>query len=67
MSDPTYSKSQIESNPTWYLAWTLSEIMNDGAPIGWSKYIWVAECLIKSEAFMRIFTATGQDKANDHP
>ncbi len=46
MSDPTYVKAEIEANAKWHLAWTLSEIQNDGAPIGWSKYIWVAECLL---------------------
>lgn len=49
--DPTYVKEQIEANPVWYLAWTLSEIQNDDAPIGWSKYISTARCLMASEAW----------------
>lgn len=51
MSDPTYIKKEIEENPVWHLAWTLSEIMNENAPLGWSKYISDAECLINSEAW----------------
>jgi hypothetical protein len=51
VSDPTYVKSQIEDNPEWYLAWTLSEIQNDQAPIGWSKYIWIAKCLMASDVW----------------
>ena len=46
MSDPTYDKEQISKNPAWCVAFSLSEIMNDGAPVGWSRYIWVAECLL---------------------
>lgn len=46
MSDPTYVKEEINANPVWKLAFILSEIQNDGAPIGWGKYIWIAQCLI---------------------
>ena len=46
MSDPSYVKTQIESRPDWDLAFVLSEIMNDNAPIGWSKYISTAQCLL---------------------
>ena len=46
MSDPTYVKEEIDANPEWKLAFLLSEIMNDGAPLGWSKYIWIAKCLL---------------------
>ena len=46
MTDPTYVKEEIAHNPAWALAFSLSEIMNDTAPIGWSKYIWIAECLL---------------------
>ena len=45
MKDPTYNREEIDANPTWQLAFTLSEIMNDRAPLGWGKYIVVAECL----------------------
>jgi len=47
MNDPTYVRADIQANPIWNLAWALSEIMNDDAPIGWGKYIFVAECLLK--------------------
>lgn len=46
MKDPTYVREEIESNPVWDLAFVLSEIRNDNAPIGWSKYIMDAECLL---------------------
>jgi hypothetical protein len=46
MPDPTYTKAEIEANPVWRLAWLLSEIDNDRAPLGWSKYIIMAECLM---------------------
>ena len=46
MNDPTYAKAEIESNPEWDVAFVLSEILNDNAPIGWSKYISTAKCLL---------------------
>ncbi len=45
MSDPTYDRDTIKQSPVWELAFVLSEIENDNAPIGWSRYIPVAECL----------------------
>ena len=48
MSDPTYVKAEIDTNPTWRLAWLLSEVDNDNAPIGWFRYIhmaiWLCDC-----------------------
>ena len=46
MSDPTYDRKQIDANPVWQLAFLLSEIQNDNAPLGWGKFIWPAECLL---------------------
>lgn len=46
MADPTYVMEEICTDPVWQLAFSLSEIQNDNAPIGWSKYIYVAECLL---------------------
>jgi hypothetical protein len=46
MTDPTYDKEQIRANPEWDLAFVLSEIQNDNAPIGWSKYISTAKNLL---------------------
>jgi hypothetical protein len=48
MEDPTYNKAVIDANPAWALAFSLSEIENDNAPIGWSKYIFTAECLLSN-------------------
>lgn len=45
MSDPTYDQSKIEANPDWKLAFLLSELDNDFAPIGWSRYIALASAL----------------------
>ena len=53
MSDPTYDKEQIANNPAWELAFTLSEIQNDSAPLGWGKYIWIAECLLAAYEIKR--------------
>ena len=44
--DPTYDKEKINADPVWQLAWSLSEIENDNAPIGWVKYITTARCLL---------------------
>lgn len=46
MSDPTYVREEISANPEWDLAFVLSEIMNDNAPIGWGRYISTAQCLL---------------------
>ena len=46
-SDPTYLIDKIREKPEWDLAWTLSELMNDNAPIGWGEYIWIAELLLR--------------------
>lgn len=44
--DPTYSKDIIDKNPIWKLAFWLSEMDNDNAPIGWGKYISLAAVLL---------------------
>jgi hypothetical protein len=46
MADPTYDTKAINANPLWELAFSLSEIQNDLAPIGWSRYISIAQCLL---------------------
>lgn len=46
MNDPTYNREEIDANPEWQLAFSLSEIQNDNAPIGWSQYIGTARCLL---------------------
>lgn len=46
MTDLTYVKEEIESREDWRVAWVLSEILNDAAPIGWSRYIGAAQCLL---------------------
>lgn len=53
MGDPTYELKAIEANPVWQLAFYLSEIQNDKAPIGWGKYIWIAECLLANYEITR--------------
>ena len=47
MLDPTYVKEEIENNLEWNLAFVLSEMLNDSAPLGWSRYIWIAKALMK--------------------
>lgn len=46
MTDPTYNRKNIDANPVWYLAFVISEIKNDNAPIGWGQYITLAEGLL---------------------
>lgn len=46
MDDPTYVRTEIDAKPEWQLAFSLSEIMNDAAPIGWGNYIGTAKCLL---------------------
>ena len=43
MADPTYSMGEIESNGTLHIAYILSELVNDNSPIGWGKFIPIAE------------------------
>lgn len=44
--DPTYIKGEIDANPAWKLAFELSEVDNDHAPIGWFRYIHIAAWLL---------------------
>lgn len=47
--DPTYDKEQIRCNGEWGIAFIISEMVNNNAPIGWSKYIPLAkEMLVKA-------------------
>lgn len=46
MNDPTYAAEEIEANPEWKLAFFLSEIDNDNAPIGWGRYRSMARALL---------------------
>lgn len=48
MDDPTYVKAEIEANPLWNLAWQLSEVDNDMAPIGWGRYINMAQWILNA-------------------
>ena len=48
MADPTYAREDIRANPVWDVAFVLSEIQNDGAPIGWGRYISTAKCLMST-------------------
>lgn len=45
--DPTYDRDQIRMNGTWGIAFIISEMVNDGAPIGWGRYIPLAEEVLK--------------------
>jgi len=44
--DPTYAKEEIEAKPEWELAFAISEIQNDRAPLGWSNYVSLAKSLL---------------------
>lgn len=43
MNNETYDRSIISRNPVWATAFIISECINELAPLGWSKYIWIAE------------------------
>lgn len=45
--DPTYDKAEIDANPAWKLAFWMSELFNDDAPLGWSAFISSATRQIK--------------------
>lgn len=45
-NDPTYDRAAIDADPAWRLAFILSELLNDNAPIGWGRYILAAETLL---------------------
>ena len=45
-NDPTYERESIDSDPVWRLAFLMSEIDNDRAPIGWGRYISLARSLL---------------------
>ena len=49
MADPTYVQAEIDADPAWKVAWVLSEIFNDRAPIGWGEYIFAAEQIIAKQ------------------
>ena len=61
MRDQTYVRADIEANPVWQLAYTLSEILNDNAPIGWSRYISTAECLLANYDIKPKVTSAAED------
>jgi hypothetical protein len=44
--DPTYVTAEIQANPVWAFAFRLSEIDNDNAPLGWSRYLPLARWLL---------------------
>lgn len=48
MNDPTYVQDEINAKPNWTLAFRLSEVHNDNAPIGWSNYIGLASWLLSN-------------------
>lgn len=48
MSDPTYVKAEIDAKPDWALAFRLSEVDNDNAPICWFRYISLARWLLST-------------------
>jgi hypothetical protein len=47
MSDPTYNRLAIDANPIWKIAFMMSEMLNDNAPLGWGRYIDTAKKAIE--------------------
>lgn len=54
MTDPTYVRAEIDANPEWALAFRMSEVDNDNAPIGWSDYTVLAHWLITTFTMQEI-------------
>lgn len=50
--DPTYVTEEIQRDPVWKLAFEMSELDNDHAPIGWGQYINLARMLLKKYALV---------------
>jgi hypothetical protein len=48
MPDPTYVQAEIDRNPVWALAFRLSEVDNDRAPLGWFQYLGLASWLLST-------------------
>lgn len=48
MNDPTYVTEEIDKNPEWKLAFYLSEVDNDNAPLGWFHYVPMAKYLLSA-------------------
>ena len=53
MGDPTYDRERIDKNPVWRLAFKLSEMDNEIAPVGWSDYIYKAEHILEEYELKR--------------
>ena len=60
MNDPTYDKKEIEANPVWHLAWFISELVNDLAPVGWGRYIKIARALYKHPEAMKFINGESE-------
>lgn len=48
MPDPTYDRAEIQKNKAWRVAFVLSELYNDDAPLNWSRYISGANAVLAS-------------------
>lgn len=48
-----FEKEKIESNPMLQLAWDLSQIIDDLAPIGWWRHKMTARCLLSGYEMKR--------------
>ena len=46
--DPTYVQDKINAKPEWRLAFLMSEVLNDNAPLGWGRYIPCAEEILRN-------------------
>lgn len=62
MNDPTYNKPDIDDNPVWKLAFLLSELDNDNAPIGWSEYIRVSQAITSYNPKAALLITEGERK-----
>lgn len=60
--DPTYDMAKINACPVWRAAFIMSEWLNNNAPLGWSRYIPVAEAVLLAERPPTVFLKPNAQK-----
>lgn len=57
MPDPTYNKNMIDTDPIWKLAFEMSEMDNNYAPLGWGQYIHLATLIFSKYELRKKLTS----------
>lgn len=48
-----FERDKIAENPTLQLAWDISQIVDDDAPLKWYKHVFTAKCLLSGYEMKR--------------